>query len=208
MKKQVIYIGWWVPKENFKDYRHFLDKIEYNPYEEKIKNWNKTLWDYLGEDYEYIIAPLRNRDYAYYLEWKIMFEKLLPYLNKEIIIVAASLGGSFIMKYIDENDGILDPKSGKKVHISKLIMLAPAIEDTPDEILGSFSVDIETVAPRLRRWCQQIYVYQSHDDEIVPFEQALKIKNTIPEVALREFYDRGHWYLETRIPELEADIKS
>jgi hypothetical protein len=81
MKKQFIYINGGVPKENFRDYYDMLESLEYNPYKETFLSWNKTLGEKLGEDWEYLRAPLHDRDYADYRAWKIMFEKMLPYLN-------------------------------------------------------------------------------------------------------------------------------
>jgi len=56
-------------------------------------------------------APLHDRDYADYRAWKIMFEKMISFFNSEIVLVATSLGGTFILKYLGENDGILDSKT-------------------------------------------------------------------------------------------------
>ena len=42
MKKQIIYIWWWVSRGNYKNFFDFLEKIEFNPYEEKRKKWKDT----------------------------------------------------------------------------------------------------------------------------------------------------------------------
>jgi len=64
-----------------------LEKLEYNPYKENFKNWNKTLGQKLGDDWEYFRAPLLDKNYADYGIWKIMFEKMIPFFNAEIILV-------------------------------------------------------------------------------------------------------------------------
>ena len=206
MKKQFIYINGWVPKENFSSYYDMLEKLEYNPYEEKFLSWNKTLGEKLWDDWEYFRAPLHNRDFADYTAWKIMFEKMIPYLNSEIYLAGWSLGWSFILKYIGENDGILDPKTWKKIKIKKLFLLATAVSDTPEELMGNFAFDLEEVYTRVARWCWEIYIYHSTDDDIVPYEQSLLIKNYFPEAIFRDFYDRGHFYKESELPELIEDI--
>lgn len=208
MKQQCIFINGWVPKENFRDYNTMLKMLEYNPYEEYFENWNKTLGEKLGEDWEYFRTPFHDKDFADYEAWKIMFEKMIPYLNPEITIVTTSLGGSFILKYLWENDGIFDEKSWKKIKIQKLFLLAAAIEDTPDEKLWSFTFNLEEVYTRVSRWCEQIYIYHSSDDSVVPIEQSLKLNSYFPEAVFRQFYDRWHFYLETEIPELIDDIKN
>lgn len=88
MKKQCIYIPGGVAKENFSDYRSMLRSKNYNPYEEVFVNWNKKLAEKLGDDWEYFRAPFYNRDFADYEDWKIMFEKMIPYFNTEITIIA------------------------------------------------------------------------------------------------------------------------
>ncbi len=47
MKQQVIFLNGGNPKENYKDYFDMLHKVEYNPYEENFKNYNKTLGEKL-----------------------------------------------------------------------------------------------------------------------------------------------------------------
>jgi len=182
MKQQVIFINGAVPRENFEDYYEFLRKREYDPYAEDFLNWNKTLWEKLWGRYEYLRTPSDGIDFADYEAWKIMFEKMFPYLEDNIILVTTSLGSTFILKYLSENDF--------PVKIRKLFLIAPAISDTPDETLGS------------------IYIYHSKDDDCVPFEQSLELKQYFPEAIFREFYDRWHFFLESELPELIEDIKT
>jgi len=208
MKQQFILINGWEPKENFESYHAMLNNLEYNPYEEKFLSWNKTLWDELWEEWEYFRAPLHDTDFADYEAWKIMFEKMIPYFNPEICLWAGSLGWAFILKYLGENDGILDNKTWKKIRIKKLFLIAAAIEDTPDEVLWSFSFDLEETYTRVSRWCEKIYIYHSHDDTIVPFEQWLKLNSFFPEATFREFYDKWHFHKESELPEILEDIKN
>ena len=200
MKQQVVFIKWWVPTENFGSYYEFLKGREYNPYEAEFKNWNKILWKQLWDNYEYLRAPIHDSSYADYEAWKIMFEKMLPYLRDDVILVTTSLGSTFILKYIGENEF--------PVKIKKLFFVAAAISDTPDEKLWSFSFDIDLVYSRVARWSEQIYVYHSRDDTLVPFEQWLELHSYFPEAIFREFDTRGHFYLETELPEIVEDIKS
>ncbi len=206
MKQQFIFINGGEPKENFESYHDMLRKLEYNPYEENFLSWNKTLWKKLWENWEYLRAPLHDRDFADYEAWKIMFEKMIPYFNSEIYLWASSLGWAFILKYIWENDGILDSRTWKKIKIKKLFMLAACIENTPKETLWSFAFDLEQVYSRVSRWCDMIYIYHSHDDQVVPFEQSLKLNSYFPEAIFQEFYNKGHFHREAELPEIIEDI--
>lgn len=198
MKQQVVFINGAVPRENFDSFHSFLREREYNPYEEKIENWNKTLGEKLGDDYEYLRAPLDDLDFANYQDWKIMFEKMFPYFHDEIILVTTSLGSSFILKYFGKNDF--------PVKIKKLFLIAPAVSDTPEEKLWSFKPNLE-FSVRLRKWVDEIYIYHSRDDQLVPFEQSLELHSYFPESIFREFDDRGHFYKEMELPELIQDIQ-
>lgn len=200
MRQQVVFINGAVPKENFDSYYHFLETREYNPNEEKFLNWNKTLWEYLWEDYEYLRTPLQEVYFADYKAWKIMFEKMFPHLRDNTIFATSSLWSTFILKYLWENNF--------PVKIKKLFLIAPAIADTPDEKLGSFSFDIDLVYEWVTRVTDQVYIYHSRDDDCVPFEQWLELKEYFPDSIFREFDDRGHFYKEVELPELIEDIKS
>lgn len=200
MKQQVVFINGGEPKENFDSYYDFLKEQEYDPNAEKFLNWNKTLGEKLGEEYDYMRSPSSEVKFADYGAWKIMFEKMFPYLRDDLILAVTSLGWTFILKYIGENEF--------PVKIKKLFFIAPAIEDTPDEKLWSFSFDLELTYYRVSRWADQIYIYHSKDDNLVPFEQSLKLKQYFPDAIFREFYDRGHFYKLLELPEIIEDIKS
>lgn len=196
--KQVVFINGAVPRENFDSFHSFLREREYNPYEEKIENWNKTLGEKLGDDYEYLRAPLDDLDFANYLDWKIMFEKMFPYFHDEIILVTTSLWSSFILKYIWENEF--------PVKIKKLFFVAPAIRSTPHEKLWSFEFDLEYNYHKITRFADLIYIYHSQDDKLVPFEQWLELKSYFPEAIFREFQDKWHFYNEIELPQIVEDI--
>lgn len=198
MKQQVVFMTGGTPAENFESYYDFLQQQEYDPYEELFLNWNKTLGEKLGDEYEYLRVPLRESSYADYKAWKIMFEKMFPYLRDDMILIVTSLGASFMLKYFWENDF--------PVRIKKLMFVCPAVWNTPEEKLGSFAFDLEQ-ATRLRRWVDEIYIYHSKDDTIVPFEQSLELNSYFPEAQFREYFDRGHFFMQEDFPEIIEDIK-
>ena len=199
MKQQVIFLHGGIPKENYKDYYDYISKIPFDISDDDIPNWNKTLWEHLGNEFHYISFSFPEKHFADYKAWKIHFLKLLPHLQEDTIIITSSLGSTFLLKYLGEYEF--------PVHIKKLFFLAAALHDTPDEVLGSFWFELEKVYTNVSRWARRIYIYHSQDDKSVPFEQWLELKGFFPESEFREFYNRGHWYTQTRITELEEDIK-
>lgn len=198
MKPQIIYIPWGVAKENFTDYDAFLRQLEYQPWEEIFLSWNKTIWENLWDWYQYIRAPFREKEFADYEAWKIMFEKLSPFLKENVILIAGSLWGTFLLKYLTEN--------AFPVRIGKIFFVAPALNDTKQEQLGTFQFDKKKIS-QISRLTKEIFIYHSRDDTIVPISDSLELLCYLPQATFKEFSDRGHFYLQTRFPEIEEEIK-
>jgi hypothetical protein len=57
----------------------------------KGKGWKSTLETSLGEGYEVLSLRMPCMDNAKYLEWKIVFEKLLPLLSGKTVFIGHSL---------------------------------------------------------------------------------------------------------------------
>ncbi len=198
MKQQVIFINGGTSKENFRDYYDFLRQTSFDPYETPFKNWNKTLWNFLWSDYEYWRIPIRERSYADYTAWKIMFEKSIPFFRDDIIFISTSQGSTFILKYLIENPFSL--------RIKKIFFLAAALHDTQLEKLGTFEFDISKIS-----WLQdmfgQIYIYHSSDDDIVSMSDSEELASYFTKAEFRKFRDKGHFYQLERFVEVEEDIK-
>lgn len=198
MKQQVIFLSWWIPKENYSSYYDYLRKQDFDPYLKKERNRKYFLWEHLWDNYEYHIVPFPEVHYADYTAWKIVFEKMIPYMHHEITFVATSLWWSFITKYLSENT--------LQANIKKLIMLAPAIYDTPDEVLGSFLPDTSQF-DKIQAQCENIFIYHSVDDSMVPFSDSVKYLQYFPKSVFRKFTNKWHFNFEKRIIEVEEDIK-
>ena len=85
--------------------------------------------------------------------------------------------------------------------------MAAALHDTQKERLGSFRLDAQKI-PTIISQVKDIKVYHSRDDDIVPFSDFEIMKTYFPTATFREFSDRGHFYLESELPEIEEDIKA
>lgn len=200
---QVIFIPGSVPKENYSSYYEYLESLEYNPYQEKFLNWNKTLGKKLWDSFEFLRAPIPTDDYADYKAWKICFEKMIPYMKNGSIFIVTSLWGSFILKYMIETGF---PRNSH-ISISKFFFLAPALHDSLEEQLGSFSFEVEDIR-KLWNIAGEVYIYHSIDDTIVPISDSEELYTYFPNAVFRRFTDKGHFYKETEIPEIIQDIKS
>ena len=75
-----------------------LEKLKLLVEEDKL-GWMDWLANNLPEDYDVFVPSMPTPPDAVYEEWKVWFEKLLPYINKDTIFIGHSLGGIFLTKY-------------------------------------------------------------------------------------------------------------
>ena len=197
MKKQVIFIHGGETFDTYDDYVKFLKEFEFDPYK-KVKKWKDSLGEKLGEDFE-IIAPLMPSSYnAKYLEWKIWFEKVIPYIKDNVVIIGHSLGGIFVAKYLSEN---VFPKK-----ILATYLIAPPYDDKDSEYSLADFVLPDTLE-KFEKQSEKIFLFQSKDDTLVTFVNAEKYAKALPKAKKIIFKDRGH-FLQEEFPELIESIKN
>src|SRR3989344_1816032 len=194
-KQQVVVVHGGDTFETYGEYISFLKKYEVSLEYFKKRRWRENLQDVLGDDFEVIAPAMPNKSNAQYLEWKIWFEKLFPFLDDSLILIGHSLGGAFVAKYLSENRF---PKKLKAV----LLVAAVYDKDTEGYGLATFSlpkeVDLQT---------DKICLYHSKDDFVVPFDDVNRYKEALPNAEVKIFEDRGHFATE-EFPEIVEDIKS
>ena len=122
MKKQVVVIHGGSAFDSYEDYFSYLKNYKLDFEKLKRKGWKENLTRDLGVDFEVITPKMPNSLNAKYIEWKIWFEKLIPFLEKEAVLVGHSLGGTFLAKYLSEN------KFPKKIP-GTFLVAAPFNED-------------------------------------------------------------------------------
>ena len=197
MKQQIVLLRWWSPKENYKDYYDFLEKYEINPYKEKFIKWSDTLAKDLWENFEILEIERPNKDFADYKARKIMFEKYIPYIQSGAIFLGHSLGWSFFLKYFNENPSLLEK-------FSKIILVAPATEDSEIELLGTFKPDLEF--NNLKKYQDKIIVFASKDDFIVPYKEIELLQEKLANIDYRIFENKWH-FLQEKFDELYEELK-
>lgn len=162
-----------------------------------FKGWKSDLADVLGEAYEIIKPSMPNPLYAHYREWKIWFEKYLPFLQPDVILIGHSLGGSFLAKYLSEESF--------PVSVKATFLVAPPFDQDGDRTLVEF--DQTTSLDGLRAQGGKLFLYHSADDDIVPVAEQEKYEALLPQATVRRFTDRGH-FNQAEFPELVADIRA
>ena len=199
MKKQIVLIHGGDPQESYEAYLEFLKNypIKFEKHGLRTPDWQENLNQQLGKDYEVVRPEMPNKRLAKYIEWKIWFEKFIPFLEPEIILIGGSLGAIFLAKYLAENDF---PKK-----IKALFLLSGPFEDTPPEVkLYDFSLPKNL--ENLEKQPEKIFLYHSKDDNVVPFKDLNKYKQALPKATVRVFENLGHLNIK-ELPELLEDIR-
>jgi len=198
MKQQVVVIHGGTTFDTYEDYISYLKNKEISLDKLRLrKSWKNDLPGKLGDNFDVLLPRMPNGTNARYEEWKIWFERIIPFFNKGVILIGHSLGGMFLAKYLSENTF---PKIIKAV----LLIAAPFDDADSEESLADFKLPSS-----LERFAQQvkiIYLIQSKDDPVVPFEQLKKYKQALPNVKTMIFSNREHFGQET-FPEMVQLIK-
>lgn len=199
MKQQILIIGGGTSFDNYDDYISYLKKDRQISLDRiKIrKEWKNTMDVKLGEGFEVFLPNMPNTVNARYFEWKIWFERVLELLGDDLIFIGHSLGGIFLAKYLSEN--IIDKKT------KAVILVAPPF-DGANDIESLVDFNLPDSLSNLSKQCENIYLIQSKDDPLVPFEQVEKYKKALPSAKIMAFEDRGHFSQET-FPEIVELIK-
>lgn len=197
MKQQIILLRWWTPKENYANYYEFLEKYEINPYEEKKTKWSDTLAEDLWEGFEVLEIKRPNKDFADYKAWEIVFNKYIPFIRNGAIFVWHSLWWSFFLKYFELHPCLI-------TKFSEFNLIAPAIEDSEIELLGSFKPDLSF--KNLKKFQNKITIFASKDDFIVPFKEIETLKKYLPDANYKIFDNKWH-FLQEKFYELLNEIK-
>ena len=198
MKKQIVVIGGGDTFKTYKEYVAFLKNYKLNFEKLKIKRWKESLGERFGNSFEVIFPRMPNSMNAKYKEWKIMFEKLFPFLNNNLILLGHSLGGIFLAKYLSEN------KFPKKIKATFLVS-APYEAKNKKHSLGDFTLPKRL--DKFRRQGGKIFLYYSKDDKVVPFSDMEKYIKALPETEAVIFKKRGH-FDQTEFPEIVRKIKT
>ncbi len=183
---------------SYNSYESYLKDLKNKPlsYERMKKDtiWHSWLADQLTE-VDVLRPSFPNSSNAVFDEWKIVFEKVLPFLDNNVTIIGHSLGAMFLAIYLHEHP-LQNP-------IHQLILISPAYNDDTNEELGSFEVKYAT---GLERSAREIHLFHSEDDPLVPFSELSKFQKDIPSAISHVFTDRGH-FIQSTFPELLELLK-
>lgn len=200
MKKQILFIHGGYTFGSRKDYLGFLKSYELDPYRKKVY-WINWIAKKLKNKYEVLNPDMPCEKNAKYEDWKIWFEKYIPFIkDKNPIIIGHSLGAIFLLKYFSENNF---PKKVYQLHL-----FSPAVYDDGlgPEKLSTFKADIKIIK-KIGKKCKELHLWHSKDDNVCLFNNSEIIKKNIPGANFHIFEDRGH-FKQSTFPEVLKVIKT
>lgn len=195
--QQLVFIHGGETFDSYEDYVTALRSWEYDPSWEQGRRWKNTLPIELGDSWQTLMPSMPSKYNAKYAEWEIWFEKVVPHLTDDVVLVGHSLGGIFLAKFLSLH--VLPVR----VRVAILIA-APFDAEDSEYSLADFSLP-----ESLQLFAQQagkIFLYHSTDDSVVPFGALEKYQSQLPSASARVFDDRGH-FLQEEFPELIKDIQ-
>jgi len=191
--KQVVLIHGGEAFDSYEEYFEYLRSAEPELEGEKAKQtrWNRDLGEYLGKGFQFSRPAMPCKQNAKYDEWEIWFERHVPLLKDGVILIGHSLGANFLAKYL--------AKHTLPVSIAQLHLVAGCFGYAGGfALLGSLE--------HIEKQCEEVFVYQSKDDPLVPFADGEKYRDALPSAEFVTFEDRGH-FLGEEFPELIERIR-
>ena len=196
---QVIFIHGGMTFKSHRDYLRYLKTKKAKLGE--INYWSgRFLTQALGRKFQITRPRMPQQDDAKYAEWKIAFERYVPLLKNNVILIGASLGGIFLAKYLSEH------KFPKKL-LSVYLVCTPFDHHLPTEdLVGGFRLKKDLSL--LQKNCKNLYLLFSKDDDVVPVSHAAKYAKALPQAKIIIYRNKkGHFYVRT-FPEIVKLIKN
>lgn len=202
MKQQIFVIHGGDTFNTNQEYLSSLEKFEANLEKLQKKGWKDSLSESLGSDYDVYLVKMPNAFNAKYKEWKLWFEKYLPLLNDNLILIGHSLGAIFLAKYLSEET------ISRKIKATFLVS-APFDKDDigRDDIRKLPEFAIEKPLTKLAEQTGELYMYHSKDDPVVFYSEFERYSEQLPNAHMKSFEDRQHFNQET-FPEIIEDIRN
>lgn len=198
MKQQVLIVHGGTTYPSYVSYIDSLESIQMDISKLTYRvDWKDTITADLGNKYEVFLPKMPDSTNARYNEWKIWFEKIIPLLKDNLILVGHSLGGIFLAKYLSEN--IIKNK------VKTVILVAAPFEDLELEKLSDFN--LPKSLSKLKEQIEDITLFQSEDDPVVPAEHVGLYKAQLPAATIILLKNNGH-FKQDHFPELVELIKS
>ncbi|GAB2800710.1 alpha/beta fold hydrolase [Rhabdobacter roseus] len=159
----------------------------------------KSLQKELGPDYDVRYLEMPDEDNAPYDAWKQIIENELHQLQKPVVFVGHSVGASHLAKILTEIEA--------PTPITGVFLLNAPFWGGEGWLYEGYKElelpkDIASKLPKEAR----VFLYHTHDDEVVPFDHMALYAKLLPQATRREIDQGGH-QLNYDLAPVAADIK-
>ncbi len=177
---------------NEKEYLHWLKTRKISTV--KRPYWAADLEKKLGKKFEIIRPRMPLQDNAKYEDWRIHFERHLPFIRRGAILIGSSLGGIFMAKYLSEH------KLSKKA-LSIYLVGAPFDDSLPTEdLVGGFK--LKSDLSLIEKNYTNLHILFSEDDDVVPVSHAEKYKKKLPNAHIGIYKNKKGHFTAPTFPEI------
>jgi len=198
-KTQIFLIHGGNTFKSEKDYLHYLKTREIS-LKRKTKWYENYLDKNLGKDFETIRPRMPLQDNAKYNDWKIYFERHIPYLRNNVILIGSSLGGIFLAKYLSEH------KFSKKI-LSTYLICPPFDNTVNGEVLVS-GFKLKNNLSLLEKNSKNLYLLFSKNDNVVPVSHAKKYEKKLKSAKIIIYKNKNGHFRISKFPEIIRMIKN
>ena len=191
-------------------FKNEMDFLRYILKERGVSTGNKVGWSKewlqksLGSKVEVTNPRMPLQDYSQYKYWKPYFERFLPLLGKDFILIGESLGAIFLAKYLSEN-------KLKNKALSVYLVCASFDDTLPHEdLVGGFKLGKDLSL--LEHNTKNLHLLFSKDDDVVPVSHAEKYRKKLTDKANIMILKgkKGHFNV-SKLPEIvrliNADVR-
>jgi len=197
-KTQIFLIHGGMTFKNRKDYIKYLKTRDISTV--KYKRWQDDyLTEELSKKFDIIQPRFPKSEDSKYEEWKIYFERFIPLLKNNVILIGNSLGSIFLAKYLSEN------KFPKK--ILSVYLVCPPFDDTciGEDLVGGFK--LRSDLSLLEKNCKDITLMFSADDDCVPVNHAEKYRRKLKNSKVIIYKSKNGHFKISKFPEIIKMIK-
>ncbi len=185
--------------KNEKDYLKYLKNRSVSM-GKRLKYTEEYFDKHLGKQFEITRPRMPLQDWAQYRDWKIFFERHIPYLRDNVIFVGGSLGGIFLAKYLSEN------KFPCKI-LATYLVCPPFDNDLPGEsLLGGFK--LKSDLSLLDSQAGNLYLMFSADDDVVPVSHAEKYRAKLKNAKIIIYKSKNGHFVISEFPQIVKMIKN
>jgi predicted alpha/beta hydrolase family esterase len=200
MKKiQVLVIHGGTTFKSEKDYLRYLSTRRVTA-EKKIRWSGAYLEKNLGKKFTVITPRMPLQDNAKYRDWKICFERYLPLLKKNFILMGSSLGGIFLAQYLSEHKL---PRKALAVYL-----VCPPFDGSlsEEDLVGGFK--LKSDLSLIEKNCEHLHLLFSKDDDVVPVAHAEKYRKKLKSAHIVIYKSKNGHFAVSKFPEIIKMIKA